>query len=193
MKYLLLAVFILGAAAAGAEETAPLGTPDNPEVVFIYLREMQFAVYRYSALPGEPPFPLGEGEPLTLRAGRSYKFVLENSGLYTHEIVFGRNGFAAGGESKFDYLFENTDVEVSGRTFLDGENRSGTFYPDEDHPEDNKRYYDVFTSGIREVELNPRIRTALYLTIPASRVGNWSMTCFKPGHEGMTRPVVIEN
>lgn len=149
-------------AARGPAARAP-----KAENILFVMREMEFAVEG-----------LAPGAPLVLSAGRRYKLSFENHGRVRHEVLFGRA--VTHGEDGLDYrehLFKDVDVDVWGRTMIDGE----------------KRVYGIKTFGLSELELDPGTRLSVFVTVPVAARGDWEIGCVAPGHHqaGMCLPVRI--
>lgn len=148
---------------------APAPAPAIEKIQF-QLSEMKFSVVGAE-----------QGAPIVLKAGQQYKLVFENIGQAMHEVLLGRGVITNDDDIEDGYseeLLGNQEVIVTGSSMINNE----------------KRIFEVVTSGLHEIELDPGLRLSILFTLPESARGVWEIGCFAPGHHrmGMKLPVIVK-
>jgi uncharacterized cupredoxin-like copper-binding protein len=109
---------------------------------------------------------------ITLEAGQTYDFLLNNIGKVLHEVQFGRDPNMESG-TPHDYtsfLFEGAEV-VSVVDKLE-----------------------VISAGLIEVKMQPGQQMHVQVTLAETSKGDWEIGCFQPGHyeAGMHAPIIVK-
>lgn len=145
-------ILIAAIAVFGAKITAR-SADDNATKATVLMNEYTFQVDGLKA-----------GDPLTLTTGKLYNLTLKNTGTLIHEIWFGKNtkmqeghidGYSKG-------VFDGVDMAVTGEQGAQNQE------------------FEIDSTALYEVALNPGQSVTLVFTLPDSAKGDWEMGCFKP-------------